>query len=265
MNLIAVISMGILGAIFALGLAFAHKTLKPDEDPRVEEVEDLLPGADCGACGYSGCAAMAKAVVGEKASPADCPVADEETVEKIAETMGISLDSGGDNEVARVLCRGGDEEAVSRGEYSGIETCEAADLIGGGAKACTYGCLGYGDCVDVCDFAALEINENGLPVVQDENCTGCGACVEACPRDLIELHPPDRQLFVWCKSHADTQAAREVCDVACIGCSLCANLCDDVEMENNLAVVDHEATDSCDPGTEKCPTGAIAYRNSNSS
>ena len=260
MNIIAILSMAILGALFALGLAFAHKTLKVDQDERVEKVDDLLPGADCGACGYAGCEAMAKAIVEGEIKPTKCPVADEETYEKIADLMDISLQEAAGENVAVVLCRGGKEEAKSAGDYKGIETCEAANLVGTGGKVCSYGCLGFGDCVDVCDFEAIRMNENRLPEVIEENCTACGACVEACPRDLIEIHPVERSLFVWCKSHDDGATARQACEVACIACTLCAKLCDGVEMEDDLAVVNHEKTDTCDPGVEKCPTDAIAYK-----
>ncbi len=258
MNLLAVLSMGTLGALFALGLAIAHKTLKPDEDPRVQQLQDMLPGANCGACGYASCEEMAKALAADKANPAGCPVADEETTEEIGEFLGIEAKSPHEK-VARLLCRGGEEETERRGNYRGIKTCAAAGEVGASFKACTYGCLGFGDCVEACDFEALYINDNDLPVVSEENCVACGACVEACPRDLFELHNVEHKLFVWCKSQDDTKKARQACEVACIGCSLCARLCDGVEMEGNLAVVDHTKTDECDAGVEKCPTGAISY------
>ncbi|MFP4687329.1 MAG: RnfABCDGE type electron transport complex subunit B [bacterium] len=258
MNIIAVLSMGALGALFALGLAIAHKTLKPGADPRVEQLKDMLPGANCGACGYASCEAMAKAMVTDKVNPAGCTVASDDAVEKMAEFLGLEAEST-HQQIARLLCRGGEKETIRRGEYRGIETCAAAHQVGGSFKACIYGCLGFGDCVEACNFEALHMNDNGLPVVVEENCVACGACVEACPRDLFELHNVNHQLFVWCKSQDDTKKARQACEVACIGCSLCAKLCDGVEMEGNLAVVDHSKTDECDAGVEKCPTGAIAY------
>ncbi len=258
---IAVISLGFLGLIFAAGLALAHRTLKQEEDPRQEKVTETLPGVDCGACGYSSCKAMAKAIVAGEATPVGCTVANEESIKDIADFMGISLSREVEGKVARLLCRGDMEKAKKRGEYVGISSCRAAELAAGGPKLCTYGCLGLGDCVRACDFNALYMNDKDHPVVVEENCVACGACVEACPRDLYELHPENRELFVWCKSHDDTKRARKACEVACIGCGLCAKLCDGVEMDDNLAVVNHEETDSCDPGVEKCPTGAIAYIN----
>ncbi len=258
---LAIISLGGLGIIFAAGLALAHRTLKREGDPQTEEVEEMLPGVDCGACGYSSCEAMAEAIVSGEASPAGCTVAENESIEEIADFMGISLGREETGKVARLLCRGDDEQAKSRGEYVGLSSCRASELAAGGPKLCTYGCLGLGDCVEACDFNALYMNDKNLPVVVDENCVACGDCVEACPRDLFELHSRDHELFVWCKSHADAKTAQEACEVACIACGLCVNLCDGVNMEEDLAVVDHEETDSCDPGVEKCPTGAIAYKN----
>ncbi len=261
MDLTAVISMAIMGVLFAAGLALAHQKLKLEEDDRIEQVDELLPGADCGACGYAGCEAMARALVDGEVVPQKCPVADDATYQKIADLLNLSSDSSSSDLVARVLCRGGKEEAKQLAAYRGINTCAAANLVNTGGKACTYGCLGLADCVAACKFDALEMNDNGLPVVNDDNCTGCNACVIACPRDIIELHEREQKLFVWCLSEDDPATSRKSCTVACIGCGICAKLCDGVEMkEPNLAVVSETNAPDCDQGVEKCPTDAIDYK-----
>ncbi len=256
--IIAIITMGGLGFIFAGGLAFADRKLRVEENPLIAKVNDLLPNANCGGCGSAGCYDFAVKVVEGKALPAGCPVGGEETARAIAEVLGV--ESGAAVKmVPRILCRGGNSEAVRKmTSYYGPLSCKAMAIVSGGDKLCFYGCLGGGDCVDACPFGAMIMNENGLPEVIEELCTGCGICVKACPRDIIEMHPADQNVFVFCKNHDDPKRSKEVCSVACIGCGICARKSDGgIEMVNNLGIINYDRLDSSKIPFEKCSTGAI--------
>lgn len=258
--LIAIATMGGLGFVFAGALAIADKKLYVEEDPRIAKVNEVLPGVNCGACGKAGCYDFAVNVVEGEIAPSGCPVGGQEVANDIANILGI--DAGTSTKiVARVLCRGGNIEAARKMvEYRGPQTCSTMDLVSGGTKMCQYGCLGGGDCVEACTFNAIHLNDNGLPVVIDDLCTGCGMCVTACPRDIIELHPADREVFVFCKSHDDPKTAKEVCDVACIGCGICARKSDGgVIMEDGLAVIQWDKFDPDNIPFDKCKTSAICY------
>ncbi|MCK4931160.1 MAG: RnfABCDGE type electron transport complex subunit B [Candidatus Aminicenantes bacterium] len=256
--LVPILTMTALGFLFSTGLVLAYNKLKVEEDPKIEKISEILPQANCGACGYSGCRAFAEAVVKGKVPVTGCPVGGEETAALVAETLGV--DAGEMIKmVARLHCRGTIEAAKSRGCYSGIPTCYASHLIGGN-KQCSYGCLGYGDCVKVCQFDALYMDESGLPVVREDKCTACGKCVDACPRNLFELHPLVQEVLVFCRSEDRGPMARKVCKAACITCGICARACPDaIVMENNLAVIaDFKKIDPDRiPDIEKCPTDAI--------
>lgn len=254
---IAVLSMGGMGTLFAAGLAIANSKLRVEEDPRIERVLDLLPGVNCGACGMAGCAAFAAAVVG--GADGHCPIANDDARCRIAEVLGRRL-TATEKLLPRVLCRGGRQEAKARARYEGIKTCATADLVGKGHKACTYGCLGFSDCCVACDYDALHMNENGLPVLDEAKCVSCGACAKACPRDLIEMHPESRKIFVWCKSRDDARTARANCAVSCIACGVCARTYPPITMQGNLAVIDYAAMEACDKPFPKCPTGAFSAK-----
>lgn len=265
--LISMASMGGLGIIFSAGLSIANKKLYVEEDPRIAKIIDELPGANCGGCGYAGCANFAENVVTGKAKVNGCPVATTETVEAVAEIMGVEAGAGV-RLVARVLCQGGFDEAAVKAEYLGIRSCLAAHLMGGGPKLCEYGCLGFGECVESCPFDALYMNENGLPVVLEEKCTGCGNCAEVCPRGVIEIHPVNHRLFVMCKNEDGPKDAQQCCTVACIGCGLCAKCVEDgqIAMENNLAKINYDlfGSEAILP-TDKCRTKAMVIIDENGS
>jgi len=255
---VPIMTLGGMGFLFSLGLVFAYKKLRVYEDPNVDKVFEILPQGNCGACGYSGCRAFAEAVVKGEATPDNCLVGGEDVTNKIAEILGIKVKEV-IKKVARVHCRGTPETAKSKGIYLGIQTCEAAHLIGGNIQ-CSWGCLGLGDCARACPFDEIYMNEDNLPVISEDKCTGCGICVEACPRNIIELHPVSEKVFVFCRSQERGPTSKKVCKNACIACGICARACPEgIILQNNLAkIIDHEKiTPEIILELEKCPTGAI--------
>jgi len=257
--LYAILTMGALGALFSVGLSIASKKLSVEEDPRLIEIIDLLPGSNCGACGFAGCAAMAEAILKGDMEPSSCPVANNESIEKISKLLGLEVKEKVRN-VAVVLCRGDRKNQKKKAEYIGVESCLAAHLVGGGERACNWGCIGFGDCVDVCPFDAIYMSPDGIPVVDRDKCTGCGKCVEACPRNIIELHPINRNVFVLCKNRDNPRLARSVCSAACISCGICERATggEGFKVIDNLAVVDYEKyTKEPILPTDKCPTKCI--------
>ncbi len=256
----SILSMGGIGVILALGLGLASKKFHVEVDERIQQVEEVLPGINCGACGFAGCSSFAEAVINGEAEINGCPVGGEVVAEKIAEILGVE---GETNETvkAQLLCGGGIKETKKLSEYSGIQTCKAAESINGGTKSCQYSCMGFGDCMEVCPFDAIEMSENGLPIIDKEKCTGCGKCVVACPKNIITLAPEDKLNHIRCSSHDPGKVVSKICEVGCIGCSLCVKACpvDAITMEDNLAVIDYDKCINCGICSEKCPTGTIEF------
>ena len=250
-----------LSVALAAILAIANSKLKVEEDPRIEEVEEMLPGANCGACGLPGCRAFAERVVKGEIKPSECPVGGLDTATYIANYLGIDPGSY-IKKVARLLCAGGTDVASQAGNYQGMTSCRAAAAVTGGPKACVYGCLGLADCMDVCTFGAIHMSPTNLPIVDIEKCTACGDCVEICPKDLFELMPLNRHLIVQCKSLLEGDEALESCHVACNACGRCAADAPEglIVMKNNLPVINEELLDlETDIATLRCPTGAIVW------
>ena len=259
--------MGILGLLFAILLGFAKRRFYVEVNPRIGKVEEVLPGVNCGGCGYPSCAAYAEAVAENGESVDLCVVGGSETTQAVAHAMGVEIAAEDkQRQIAVVFCQGTSEAAAFPGEYRGIPDCAIAISSQDVAKRCKYGCVGLGSCVRACPFDAIHISESGIPYVDAEKCTACGKCVEACPRDLIELHPVDHDSFVYCKSQDPAAVARKVCKKACIGCTLCvkAAAADDnegaVRMDRNLAVVNTEKYTAKAEYGKKCPTNAYTTR-----
>jgi Na+-translocating ferredoxin:NAD+ oxidoreductase RNF subunit RnfB len=253
--------LGGVAATFGAFIALANAKLKVWEDPRIDGVRDLLPGADCGACGQAGCRAFAQAVVTGGAIPAECTVMGPDEVEEVAAYLGVAAGEA-DKRVARLLCAGGRDVAGYKGEYHGIESCAAAAAVTGGGKACAWGCLGYADCAVSCDFDAITMNQFGLPVVDVDLCTACGDCVEACPLDLFVILPQDAHLLVQCKNLLQGDDAEAVCSVACNACGRCAMDAEAglIDMVSGLAVINYDRIETENPkAVERCPTGAIVW------
>ncbi|MBI1911663.1 MAG: RnfABCDGE type electron transport complex subunit B [Deltaproteobacteria bacterium] len=258
--IISAVSMGGLGAALALFLAYADKKFTIEEDPRIEAIMGALPNTNCGGCGYPGCRMLAEALMKGDAPPTACVAGGSDTANKLAGVLGVEAGSV-KRTIAVVLCKGGHAEAERRATYKGELSCTASNLTGGD-KGCTYGCLGYGECVEACKFDAMSMNDNGLPVVFYDKCVGCGACAKACPRDIIEMHPEDHKLFVYCKSKDKGAQAKKVCSVSCIACSLCVKDCSvpgGIAVKDNLATVNYAVAPQNDESTKRCPTKCIAY------
>ncbi|MFM8448732.1 MAG: (Fe-S)-binding protein [Haliscomenobacter sp.] len=253
-----------LGVFFAAIIAVAYLKLRVYEDPRIDEVEALLPHANCGACGQPGCRAFAEALIREEVKPSKCSVSSAEGVARIAAYLGV--DAGAEEKrVARLLCAGGKNEAQNMADYrGGLHTCRGESVVTGGGKSCSWGCLGLGDCVQVCQFDALYMGEDGLPVVIADKCTACGDCVRICPKGLFEIMPVSQKLVVQCKSLLEGDLAESKCSVACTACGRCvADAAPGViEIKNNLAVVNYALNDlAAENAIRRCPTGAITWIN----
>jgi electron transport complex protein RnfB len=253
--------LGGVGLFFGFLIALANKKFQVWEDPRIDDVEDLLPSTNCGACGQPGCRAFAEAVVSGKEQPSGCTVMGPDDVVDVATYLGV--DAGDSNKrVARLLCAGGKDEAVRNSDYSGLESCKAAASVAGGGKGCTWGCLGLADCEVSCLLDAIYMNDDLLPVVIPERCTACNDCVIACPKDLFELMPVEQNLIVQCKNLLKGDAAEDLCSVACNTCNRCVADSEPgvIDLINNLAVINYEKNELTNPkAIERCPTGAIVW------
>jgi Na+-translocating ferredoxin:NAD+ oxidoreductase RNF subunit RnfB len=231
-------------------------------DPRVDEVDEELPGANCGACGLAGCRQMAVKLVEGEVEVTACPVASSDAVAKIAGIMGQDVTEV-EEKVAVVQCQGSPDHCKDRFDYEGVLTCAADDMVGGGHKACAYGCLGWGDCVVVCPFDAMVMGDDHLPKVLEDKCTACGKCVEACPRGIMALIPRSANVYIACVNEEKTNAVKAVCDVGCIGCALCANKKTTpsgmitMNKDTNLPEFDYSIDDDPVVAVHKCPTNSL--------
>lgn len=258
MVLMATLSMGGLAAFFAFMLSLAHRRLKVEEDPRVEEILDALPGVNCGACGFASCHALAEAIVKGKARVNACVVGGPSCLQRISEIMGVESEAP-ERKVAFVLCGATTSQRAKKAIYQGVLSCRAANLLMGADTACQYGCLGFGDCERICPFNAIRMVE-GLPRINLSGCTGCGKCVEICPRNIITLENFDELNYrVKCSSLDRGKKARQVCQRACIACGRCVKSCpfDACWMEDNLAHIDPKNCQLCGVCFLVCPTSAI--------
>lgn len=261
--LIAMLTMGGMGFLFAYILSIAKNKLKVEIDPRIERIESVLPGTNCGCCGYPGCRAFAEAVVSGQAKTNCCSVGGDSVSGEIAKIVGVKIDKT-ERYVAVLMCRGTESSTKRKAKYCGIKTCYAASLIQGGDKYCSFGCLGFGDCMEACPFNAIKIGADKIPVIDRDICTGCGLCVKACPKNLIELHPISRKLYVYCKSHDDAKTSIFNCKNACIACGLCTKGAKNGEITviDNLSTinnVDIEKNEEAMKWVQKCPTKSIDF------
>jgi len=265
--LYTVISLSAIGTAAAIILYFVAQKFKVYEDPRIDEVEDALPAANCGGCGFAGCRNFAEAIVkSDSMEDFYCPVGGNDVMSEVASILGREAVEQNAT-VAVVRCQGTPENSPRINHYEGAPTCAISHNLYMGETGCPFGCIGHGDCVESCDFDAIHMNkETGLPEVTDDKCTACGACVKACPRNIIELrkkNPKDRKIFVCCINEEKGGVARKNCSVACIGCGKCVKVCpfDAITMDNNLAYIDPVKCRLCRKCVTECPTNAILELN----
>ena len=261
--LYTVLTLCVLGILAALILYFVAQKFKVEEDPRIDEVEKMLPGANCGGCGFAGCRGLADALVKRTdISSLFCPVGGAEVMKTVAAYLGKAAPEK-EPQVATVRCGGSCEKRPRINAYDGVTSCAVAASLYGGETGCTYGCLGYGDCVTVCNFDAIAINpETRLPEVDFDKCTACGACVKACPKSIIELRkkwPKQRAVYVACMSKDKGAVVMKACKAGCIGCGKCEKVCPfgAITIQNNLAFIDSWKCKLCRKCVNECPTGAI--------
>lgn len=261
MILTAILILGGVGLVFGVFIALANRRLWVWEDPRIELVAQMLPNANCGACGLPGCRAFAEQAVERKVAPAQCTVANDATRQAIAGFLGVEAGQAV-KRVARLLCGGGADVAVQRAEYRGIGTCAAAAAVAGGGKGCSWGCLGLADCERVCDFGAITMSQTGLPLVDPDRCTACGDCVEACPKSLLVLLPLAHRLVVQCKNLIEGNDALAQCRVACTACGKCVQdaAVGLISVTSGVAVVNYDLIAAAtEQAVARCPTGAIVW------
>lgn len=264
MNVIAIITAAIViaatGIVVGIGLGLFGEKFAVEVDERQAAVRELLPGANCGGCGFAGCDACAEAIASGKAPLNACPVGGAALAEKVAVVMGQDPALTGAKELrAFVRCSGTCDKTSDRYVYDGITDCNALSVVpGAGAKGCGYGCLGYGSCVKACRFDAIHVID-GIAVVDEEKCTGCAACSKACPKGLIVMVPKGSPVRVACASHDRGKDVKAVCQAGCIGCTLCTKQCafDAIHMDQNVAVIDYEKCTGCGACAEKCPVHVI--------
>ena len=258
-----ILTLSLLGILAAVVLYFVAQKFKVEEDPRIDEVEKMLPGANCGGCGFAGCRGMADALVkNDDISALFCPVGGGDTMKGIAAYLGKAAPEK-EPMVATVRCGGVCDKRPRTNTFDGAKSCAVASSLYVGETACAYGCLGYGDCVAACAFDAIHINpETGIAEVDAEKCTACGACVKACPKKIIELRkkwPKGRAVYVGCVSKGKGAVVMKACKAGCIGCGKCEKVCafGAITIENNLAYIDSQKCKLCRKCVNECPTGAI--------
>lgn len=264
--LIAVIVLGSIGLVAALILFLAGKKFAVHEDERIGQVQEVLPGANCGGCGFPGCGGFAGACVkaADKGSLEGllCPVGGQPVMEQVADILGMKAEAAAPK-VAVVRCNGTCESRPRIAEFDGAQSCKVQQMLGSGETACAYGCLGCGDCVAACQFDAIRMNpETGLPEVDEEKCTACGACSKACPRGVIEIRLKglkNRRVVVLCNNKDKGAQTRKACSVGCIACQKCVKVCkfEAITVDANLAYIDAEKCKLCRKCEDECPQNAI--------
>ena len=264
---LTVMTLSVLGVLLAVVLYFVAQKFKVEEDPRIDEVEKMLPGANCGGCGFAGCRAMSEALVkNDNIDSLYCPVAGGDVMKSIAGYLGKSAAEKAPM-VATMLCGGTCQKRPKVNHYDGALSCAVVNTFYIGESGCAFGCIGYGDCVQACKFGAMSLNpETGLVEIDPDKCTACGACVKTCPKGLIELRkkwPKNRAIYVACRSKNRGSVVMKVCKAGCIGCGKCAKACPfgAITIDSYLAYINPEKCKLCRKCVNECPTGAINIKN----
>ncbi len=255
--LLPILTLSVLGLAFGIGLAYASKIFFVRIDPRVERILGVLPGSNCGACGFAGCSALAEALSEGKAAVEACIPGGHNAHEKVASILGAQAKVK-TKMAATLICNGG-RRTPDRFVYRGLKDCVAANMFLKGQKACEYGCLGFGSCVKACPFGAIKMDENGLPAIDQKLCTACKRCIEACPKNVLVLRPLKSHIWVACNSTDRGTLVMKICGAGCIGCLKCVTACkfDAIKVTDNLARINYTKCTNCRQCVSVCPTKVI--------
>ena len=255
--LLSILTLSVLGLAFGIGLAYASKIFFVKTEPKVAKLLAVLPGSNCGVCGFAGCSALAEALSSGKAAVETCVPGGHNVHEKVAEILGTQ-DKVKTKMAATLICSGG-KRTPDRFVYNGPKDCVAANMFLGGQKACEFGCLGFSTCAKACPFGAMTMDKNGLPEINQKLCTGCKKCVEACPKKILILRSAKSHIWVSCNSTDKAAVVMKVCGYVCIACMKCIAACkfDTIKVINNLARIDYAKCTNCRQCVEACPTKCI--------
>ncbi len=253
------ISVAALGAVLGIGLAIASRLLAVKKDERIEKVENLLPGLNCGACGFAGCASYAEAIVESDEELTKCSPGGAETATALAEVMGKEVDVSAEKRVAQVHCRGTKATSSYLYQYRGLKDCNALHLHFDGDKECKHGCLGLGSCIKVCPVDAIDYDAEGCVWVDRDTCIACGKCIDICPTGVIQWIPYDADYIVACNSNDKGGKVKKYCSVGCIGCKICEKKAPEggFKVEDFLSRIDYGASGDRKAGADACPTKCI--------
>jgi Na+-translocating ferredoxin:NAD+ oxidoreductase RNF subunit RnfB len=251
-----------IGLFFGVILSIAKLKLFILKDIRINEILNLLPGTNCGVCGFPGCAQYARRIVDDGVDISHCLVGGESVLESISKVMQVNPTHHIEKRVPKILCRGGRINSEDKFEYSGPLSCLAASQVSGGYKVCNFACLGLGDCVSYCKFGAIYIDKSGLPVVNEEKCSGCGMCFLHCPRNLILMRPRRTVTHIRCRNTEKFSIKKKACSVCCTACRLCEKACmyDAIHIVNFCASIDYKKCTDCGKCFDECPTKVISYK-----
>ncbi len=257
---LAIILVAAIGLLSGILLSVASIVMAVPKDQKQEDIRAMLPGANCGACGFSGCDGYAAALASGEAKPGLCTVGGAKTSQEVAAYLGVEAESM-ERRAATVRCLGSNDNTSDRASYEGIMTCAAAALASGGPAACRYGCIGMGDCAAVCEYGAISVR-NGVAMVETEKCAACGKCVKACPKGLVSIAPVKKQAVVLCSNCGKGAVTMKVCKTGCIGCMRCEKACesDAVHVTDFLARVDPEKCTACGKCISVCPRHVIVMK-----
>lgn len=250
----------VIGILFGVMLGYFSKVLAVHEDPRIVRIAELLPGANCGACSFTGCANLAENLVAGKASIEKCKQLENTSAKEISKILGVEIDSNNfSKKVAVIRCQGNLDHATLQVNVKDVSSCKMATTLKIFNKTCLYSCVGYGDCEAICPFEAITMDKKGLPFVHQSLCTGCGLCVDICPRNVIALAPLEKQVIALCVNQNKGKEVKDACKVGCIACMLCVKKCpkNAIRMEQNLPVIDRSLCDLCGICVEVCPMKTI--------